>query len=289
MKKLLTKAVLTAFLALAVISCKEDATSTPDTPAAETKSYYAMKETSYWVYDNYDFKEDGTTIDEETRTYDSIAVTGKKVIDDKEAFTIFRHSNELDVTDLVYSHAFTADEFFISDDFIKSSEMLDNTFFSGIQIPNYGWLKIADSKATTTWDLLTPALGVDNIELPDDLFPGLTNIKMSPRIQMKMTRKETGTAIDPVTKKSVNTITFEMKYDISGAIKATAPIVGERTGELKGSRVTYMVYAEGIGLIKTYSPKQKFELIAVVPVLGEILIMSNQENGDESVLRTYRN
>ena len=288
MKKLLTKAVLSAFLALAVISCKEDATSTPDTPAAETKSYYAMKENSYWVYDNYDFKEDGTTIDEETRTYDSIAVTGKKVIDDKEAFTIFRHSNELDVTDLVYSHAFTADEFFISDDFIKSSEMLDNEFFSGIQIPNYGWLKIADSKATTTWDLLTPALAVDNIGLPDGLVPGVTNIKISPRIQMKMTRKETGTAIDPVTKKSVNTITFEMKYDISGEIKAKAVVV-DITGSLKGSRVTYMVYAEGIGLIKTYSPKQLFELKAVLPGLGEIPVMSNQENGDESVLRTYRN
>lgn len=289
MKKLLTKAVLSAFLALAVISCKEDATSTPDTPAAETKTYYAMKENSYWVYDNYDFNEDATTIDETTRTYDSVAVTGKKVIDGKDAFTIFRHSSEPDAIDLVYSHAFTADQFFISDDFIKSSEMLDNEFFNGIQIPNYGWLKIADSKATTTWDLLNPALGKDNFGLPEGLIPGVSNIKVSPRIQVKITRKETGTAIDPVTKKSVNTITFEMKYDISGAIKATVPIFGERTGELKGSRVTYMVYAEGIGLIKAYSPKQKFELIAAVPNLGEISLMSNQENGDESVLRTYRN
>ena len=288
MKKLLTKAVLSAFLALAVISCKEDATSTPDTPPAETKTYYAMKETSYWVYDNYDFKEDGTTIDEETRSFDSIAVTGKKVIDDKEAFTIFRHSSEPDAIDLVYSHAFTADEFFISDDFIKSSEMLDNEFFSGIQIPNYGWLKIADSKATTTWDLLIPALGVDNIELPEGLVPGVSNIRISPRIQVKMTRKETGTSIDPVTKKSVKTITFEMKYDISGEIKAKAVILDVK-GEIKGSRVTYMVYAEGIGLIKTYSPKQLFELKAVLPGFGEIPVMSNQENGDESVLRTYRN
>lgn len=288
MKKLLTKAILTAFLALAVISCKEDATSTPDTPAAETKSYYAMKENSYWVYDNYDFNEDGTTIDETTRTYDSVAVTGKKVINGKDAFTIFRHSSEPDAIDLVYSHAFTADQFFISDDFIKSSEMLDNEFFNGIQIPNYGWLKIADSKATTTWDLLNPALGKDNFGLPEGLITGVTNIKISPRIQVKITRKEIGTAIDPVTKKSVNTITFEMKYDISGEIKAKAFVL-DVTGSLKGSRVTYMVYAEGIGLIKTYSPKQLFELKAVLPGLGEIPVMSSQENGDESVLRTYRN
>lgn len=288
MKKLLTKAVLTAFLAIAVISCKEDATSTPDTPAAETKSYYAMKETSYWVYDNYDFKEDGTTIDEETRSFDSVAVTGKKVIDGKDAFTLFRHSNEIDATDLVYSHAFTADQLYISDDFIKSLGILDNEMFGSIPMPSYGWLLFADSKATT-WDLLNPAIGVDDLPIPDGLIPGVTNIKYSPRIQFKMARKETGTAIDPVTKKSVNTITFEVKFDITGVIKATVPIFGERTGELKGSRVTYMVYAEGIGLIKTYSPKQLFEIKAIVPLLGEYPLMSNQENGDESVLRTYRN
>ncbi len=288
MKNLIKNTILTAFIALTMISCKDDSTSTPVTPVipvADSSTYFSMKLGTYWIYDNSEFLVDGVTVDEASRSYDSIAVTGTKTISDKLAYTIYRYYSAAGILPINYAHSFTADQLFISDEFLKASPIFDNPLLAGITIPSYGWLKIADTK-TATWDLLPTPIEIKDIASPITV-DGVTDLKINAAIQVKMKSMDPGTALDPVTKKAVKTITFEMKYEVTGAAKGTT-MLGVITAPLSGSYSSYMVYAEGIGLLKSYTPKQKFTIIAAVPLFGNKEIFTRDMKGDESVLRTYK-
>ena len=282
MKKLLTKAVLSAFLALAVISCKEDATSTPDTPPAETKTYYAMKVGTYWVYDWHDYNDQGVAL--EANKQDSLAVTLSESIFSKTAFKVAKFSGaigETKTTDVEYHHAFNTDQLFVTSAFLESFKnqipLPINLDFLALPIDK--WYLMADSKQTT-WNLLETPIEVKDISIPK--YPVIT---ADLSYQIIMTRKSEGTMPDPNdATKTVKTIEFEMKNSIG--IKAK--LAGFEIGLTKPSvdLVTYLVFAEGIGLIKGYTPNQDIKLSSLI---GGYEFVNEKFIGAEMVLKKYKN
>lgn len=281
MKKLLTKAILTAFLALAVISCKEDATSTPDTPPAETKDYYSMKVGTYWVYDWHDYNEQGVAL--EANKQDSLAVTLSEEIFSKTAFKVAKYSGaigEAKTKGIEYHYSFNTDQLFVTSAFIESfkNKIPLSINLDFLALPIDKWYLMADSKQTT-WNLLeTP------IEVKDIPIPQFSAITADLSYQIIMTRKAEGTMTDPndATKK-VKTIEFEMKNSLG--IKAK--LAGNEIGLTKPSVdiVTYLVFAEGIGFVKGYTPNQDIKLSSVI---GGFVFVNQKIIGAEMVLKKYK-
>ena len=286
MKKLLTKAVLSAFLALAVISCKEDATSTPDTPPAETKDYYSMKVGTYWVYDWHEYNDQGVAL--EASAQDSLAVTMSEEIFSKTAFKIEKFSGAIGealTKDVEYHHAFNTDQLFVTSAFLESFKkqipLPINLDF--LALPTDKWYLIADSKQTT-WNLLDTPIEVKN--QPEDVLPGAT-IDLS--YNVIMTRKAEGTMTDPNdATKTVKTIEFEMKNSLGVKAKYLTLDVGLTKPSI--DLITYLVFAEGIGFIKGYTPNQDIKLSTVViPLTGKSYDLVNQKFiGAEMVLKKYK-
>ena len=286
MKKLLTKAVLSAFLALAVISCKEDATSTPDTPPAETKDYYSMKVGTYWVYDWHDYNDQGVAL--EATAQDSLAVTMSEEIFSKTAFKVAKFSGAIGealTKDVEYHTAFNTDQLFVTSAFLESFKkqipLPINLDF--LALPTDKWYLIADSKQTT-WNLLETPIEVKN--QPVDVLPGAT-IDLS--YNVIMTRKAEGTMTDPNdATKTVKTIEFEMKNSLGVKAKYLTLDVGLTKPSI--DLITYLVFAEGIGFIKGYTPNQDIKLSTVViPLTGKSYDLVNQKFiGAEMVLKKYK-
>ena len=286
MKKLLTKAVLSAFLALAVISCKEDATSTPDTPPAETKDYYSMKVGTYWVYDWHDYNDQGVAL--EATAQDSLAVTMSEEIFSKTAFKVAKFSGAIGealTKDVEYHHAFNTDQLYVTSAFLESFKkqipLPINLDF--LALPTDKWYLIADSKQTT-WNLLETPIEVKN--QPVDVLPGAT-IDLS--YNVIMTRKAEGTMTDPNdATKTVKTIEFEMKNSLGVKAKYLTLDVGLTKPSI--DLITYLVFAEGIGFIKGYTPNQDIKLSTVViPLTGKSYDLVNQKFiGAEMVLKKYK-
>ncbi len=285
MKKLLTKAVLSAFLALAVISCKEDATSTPDTPPAETKDYYSMKVGTYWVYDWHEYNDQGVAL--EASAQDSLAVTMSEEIFSKTAFKIEKFSGvigEAKTKGIEYHHAFNSDQLFVTSGFIESFKtqipLPINIDF--LALPTDKWYLMADSKQTT-WNLLdTP------IELKNQTIPNVPGITIDLSYQIIMTRKAEGTMTDPNdATKTVKTIEFEMKNSLGIKAKLGSADLGLTKPSV--DLITYLVFAEGIGLIKGYTPNQDIKLSTVeLPFVGAYEIINQKFIGAEMVLKKYK-
>ena len=285
MKKLLTKAVLSAFLALAVISCKEDATSTPDTPPAETKDYYSMKVGTYWVYDWHEYNDQGVAL--EASAQDSLAVTMSEEIFSKTAFKIEKFSGvigEAKNKGIEYHHAFNSDQLFVTSGFIESFKtqipLPINIDF--LALPTDKWYLMADSKQTT-WNLLdTP------IELKNQTIPNVPGITIDLSYQIIMTRKAEGTMTDPNdATKTVKTIEFEMKNSLGIKAKLGSADLGLTKPSV--DLITYLVFAEGIGLIKGYTPNQDIKLSTVeLPFVGAYEIINQKFIGAEMVLKKYK-
>lgn len=285
MKKLLTKAVLSAFLALAVISCKEDATSTPDTPPAETKDYYSMKVGTYWVYDWHEYNDQGVAL--EANKQDSLAVTLSESIFSKTAFKVVKYSGvigEAKTKDIEYHHAFNTDQLFVTAAFLESFKnqipLPINIDF--LALPTDKWYLMADSKQTT-WNLLdTP------IELKNQTIPNVPGITIDLSYQIIMTRKAEGTMTDPNdATKTVKTIEFEMKNSLGIKAKLGSADLGLTKPSV--DLITYLVFAEGIGLIKGYTPNQDIKLSTVeLPFVGAYEIINQKFIGAEMVLKKYK-
>lgn len=285
MKKLLTKAVLSAFLALAVISCKEDATSTPDTPPAETKDYYSMKVGTYWVYDWHEYNDQGVAL--EASAQDSLAVTMSEEIFSKTAFKVAKFSGAIGealTKGIEYHHAFNSDQLFVTSGFIESFKtqipLPINIDF--LALPTDKWYLMADSKQTT-WNLLdTP------IELKNQTIPNVPGITIDLSYQIIMTRKAEGTMTDPNdATKTVKTIEFEMKNSLGIKAKLGSADLGLTKPSV--DLITYLVFAEGIGLIKGYTPNQDIKLSTVeLPFVGAYEIINQKFIGAEMVLKKYK-
>lgn len=286
MKKLLTKAVLTAFLAIAVISCKEDSTSNPVTPPAETKDYYSMKVGTYWVYDWHDYNDLGIAL--EASAQDSLAVTMSEEIFSKTAFKVAKYSGaigEAKTKDVEYHHAFNTDQLFVTAAFLESfkKQITLPINLDFLSLPTDKWYLIADSKQTT-WNLLDTPIEVKN--QPVDVLHGAT-IDLS--YNVIMTRKSEGTMTDPNdATKTVKTIEFEMKNSIGIKAKYMTLDVGLTKPSI--DLITYLVFAEGIGFVKGYTPNQDIKLSTVViPLTGKSYDLVNQKFiGAEMVLMKYK-
>ena len=286
MKKLLTKAVLSAFLAIAVISCKEDATSTPDTPPAETKDYYSMKVGTYWVYDWHEYNDQGVAL--EASAQDSLAVTMSEEIFSKTAFKIEKFSGAIGealTKDIDYHHAYNTDQLFVTAAFLESfkKQISLPINLDLLPLPTDKWYLMADSKQTT-WNLLDTPIEVKN--QPVDVLPGAT-IDLS--YNVIMTRKAEGTMTDPNdATKTVKTIEFEMKNSLGVKAKYLTLDVGLTKPSI--DLITYLVFAEGIGFIKGYTPNQDIKLSTVViPLTGKSYDLVNQKFiGAEMVLKKYK-
>ena len=245
-----------------------------------------MKVGTYWVYDWHEYNDQGVAL--EASAQDSLAVTMSEEIFSKTAFKVAKFSGAIGealTKDVEYHHAFNTDQLFVTSAFLESFKkqipLPINLDF--LALPTDKWYLISDSKQTT-WNLLETPIEVKN--QPVDVLPGAT-IDLS--YNVIMTRKAEGTMTDPNdATKTVKTIEFEMKNSLGVKAKYLTLDVGLTKPSI--DLITYLVFAEGIGFIKGYTPNQDIKLSTVViPLTGKSYDLVNQKFiGAEMVLKKYK-
>lgn len=285
MKNIIKNTILTAFLALTMISCKDDTTSTPVTPPVTSKDYYSMKIGAYWIYDNADYNDQSVSTGVIGQDSVAISATTENMFS-KTAFKTENYSaktGEAMTKGIEYHRAFNADQLFVTAGFLESfKDEIPFPINIDLTLPTDKWYLIADSKQST-WNVLDTPIELKDLTL--ESYPGFS---ADISYQIIMTRKATGTMIDPMdATKTLNTIEFEMKNSIG--IKAK--YLGLDIGLTKPSvdLITYLVFAEGVGLVKGYTPTQDIKLSTVkLPLVGVIDLLNQKFLGGEKILKKYK-
>lgn len=267
MKKLYNILLLALCASFVLTSCnKDDDSVTPTTTV--TGKYFNMKLGSYWTYTDYDLNTDGS-INQQTLSYDSIAVTGTKTLLNKTAFDVSSYNAPANGTythDMDYAYSFTDNQLYVTSSFLNFKDQLPIPI--DFELPTDQWLLIADNSAAAAWNVFaTPVV------IPEQTINfGGTPLTLKGTYQIIMSKKETGKMTINGTEK--NTVTFEMKHQL----KATISILPVEINVLQ-----YYTYADGVGLVKSNMPNQKISIN-----LG-ITSKDFDVPGFESTIKTYSN
>ena len=306
MKKLWINSLAAIVFAFALVACSDDDDSNPtnsgnngtdtttvgtDTTTIGTNAYafWSMKTGTYWINNSYLVDSTGTPSGSSLLT-DSTIVISNSTIDSKSAYTvnIFNSATGIKTSD-GYSFAPTEDALYVTAEFITPFIEKIPMVADYLTIPNYGWLKIAD-KALASWEPLSEPIQIK--DFPIDV--AIENMVVDPitlNINVIISNNGTGTMTDPVTGKTINTLTYKIDYEITGTTTATYMSFVKLNPTLEGHYYSYITFAEGIGIVANYSPTQTFQLIATLPApLNQSLDIYSQEiSGTGTFLIRYKN
>src|SRR5574344_403190 len=242
MKNRISQLFLAFCLSIIMVGCSDDDDNTVVTPnPSDTTStpitnnnYWSMKVGTYWIYDNYAVNAESAKSGSAT-SQDSIIITTSGTIDSKSAYTatVYKNGNLSEG----YSFAPEKNALYVTADFV--TPVIQNMPFVSdyITIPEFGWLKIADTQ-TASWELFPSPIKVENMAIPYEIT-GVTNPVLNMGIQAIISRKSTGTMLNPVTGATVSTLTFEIKYEITGTVSGTVMSVMPIAAGISGAMYSY--------------------------------------------------
>ncbi|MDD3124407.1 MAG: hypothetical protein PHV24_01045 [Candidatus Kapabacteria bacterium] len=301
MKNRISQLFLAFCLSIILVGCSDDDDNTVVTPnpldttstPITNNNYWSMKVGTYWIYDNYAVNTESAKFGSPT-SQDSIIIATSGTIDSKSAYTatVYKNGNLSEG----YSFAPEKNALYVTADFV--TPVIQNIPFvkDYITIPEFGWLKIADTQ-TASWELFPSPIKVENMAIPYEIT-GVTNPVLNMGIQAIISRKSTGTMVNPVTGATVNTLTFEIKYEITGTVSGTVMSVMPIEAEISGAMYSYITFAEGIGLVANYRPTQTLSIIASIDNAALKVLLGGQESisifeeeveGEGSFLIRYNN
>lgn len=295
MKKLWIYYLTAIVFAFGLVSCSDDddnstTPSTKDsTSTSGNSSYWNMKVGTYWIYGSYLVDSTGAQTGNNLLT-DSTVVVSTSTINSKTAFTVnlFNATTGIKTSD-GYSFAPEKTALYVTSDFITPIVQQIPLISSYLTIPDYGWLKVADN-SVTSWDLLPEAIHIKDLPVNVSMA-NLTVDPVSLDITVAMTKNGTGTMTDPVTGKTVNTLSFKLDYKIAGTASATYMGLVKLAPALEGHIYSYITFAEGIGLVANYYPTQNFKIAATLPApLSQTMDLYSQKlQGNGTFMIRYKN